>query len=52
MNVQLVGPVPTPAGKAVHLEKSKAGFVVRGALFQDVVEPSPVGGLDLQGVAQ
>jgi len=49
---KLKASIATPAGKAVHLEKSKAGFVVRGALFQDVVEPSPVGGLDLQGVGQ
>jgi len=44
--------IATPAGKAVHLEKNKGGFVVRGVLFQDVSEASPVKDLDLQGVSQ
>jgi len=49
---ELKANIATPAGKAVHLEKSKSGFVVRGALFQDMIEPSKVNVLELQGVGQ
>ncbi len=49
---ELKANIATPAGKAVHLEKNKGGFVVRGALFQDVVEVNSTGDLKLQGVAQ
>ena len=49
---ELEADIATPAGKAVHLEKNKGGFVVRGALFQDAIEPSKVNNLGLQGVGQ
>jgi len=44
--------IATPAGKAVHLEKNKAGFVVRGALFHDSIEANSVRNMDLQGEGQ
>jgi len=49
---ELKADIATPAGKAVHLEKNKGGFVVRGALFEDTVEANSTGDLKLQGVAQ
>lgn len=49
---ELKANIATPAGKAVHLEKNKGGFVVRGALFQDAIEPSPVDDLGIQGADQ
>jgi len=49
---ELKANIATPAGKAVHLEKNKGGFVVRGALFQDTIEPSSVNNVKLQGVGK
>ncbi len=49
---ELKANIATPAGKAVHLEKNKGGFVVRGALFQDTVEANSTDDLKLQGVTQ
>lgn len=49
---ELKADIATPAGKAVHLEKNKGGFVVRGALFKDAIEPNVVDALESQGVKQ
>ncbi|MDQ6967636.1 MAG: CdaR family protein [Mariprofundaceae bacterium] len=47
--------VSTPAGKAVHLEKNKGGFVVRGVLLRDApshLEAGVINDLGLQGAGQ
>jgi len=49
---ELKADIATPAGKAVHLEKNKGGFVVRGALFKDTIEPNMANDLELQGAGQ
>jgi len=38
---ELKADIATPAGKAVHLEKNKGGFVVQGILVQDADEVAP-----------
>lgn len=49
---ELKADIATPAGKAVHLEKNKGGFVVRGALFKDTIESNATNDLELQGTGQ
>jgi len=49
---ELNADIATPAGKAVHVEKNNGGFVVRGALFKDTIEPNMVNDLELQGAGQ
>jgi len=49
---ELKASIATPAGKAVHLEKNKGGFVVRGVLFHDTIAPSKMNNLGLQGVGK